>query len=250
MKKAAQSSLPILSIILVLAMTSFSSGLLQAQDTLAKKPQKVIKIKVDADAAGESISIDTTYVIESDADMEKFQQAMMEYEIKMQGIEEHLKDLNIQLDEEEMEKALQEAQFDIQNACLESPKMRYLYRNLDKPCHKREFDWYGDRYIMARPGHRSGPVRIVSPEKGETLSDILGDIPMSAVKSYRVKETKDGKRITIDISDEALFDRPEEIIIIQGDVLPPPPPPPPPAEPKLKKEVLIQKEIEKEESPE
>lgn len=242
--------MPFLSIILVLAMGTFSSGLLLAQDTLTKKPQKVIKIKVDADEAGESISIDTTYVIESDADMEKFHQAMMEYEKKMQGMQEHLKNLDIQLDMEEMEKALQEAQFDIQNAYLESPELRYLYRSLDKPCHDREFDWYSDRYVRARPGHKYAPVRIVHPEKDETLSDIIGDIPMSAVKSYRVKETKDGKRITIDISDEALFDRPEEIFIIRGDVPPPPPPPPPPAEPKLKKEVLIQKEIEKEEHPE
>jgi hypothetical protein len=61
------------------------------------------------------------------------------------------------------------------------------------------------------PYHQFGPMR-----GGEqTLSDVLGDIPMSNVKSYQIKERKDGKRIVIDLDDEAVLGRHENVYIIR-----------------------------------
>ena len=44
-------------------------------------------------------------------------------------------------------------------------------------------------------------------EKEESLSDLLGDIPMDRVKSYKIKDTKNGKRIIIDVEDAPFFPR-------------------------------------------
>lgn len=43
---------------------------------------------------------------------------------------------------------------------------------------------------------------IRTPDRKQTLSDVLGDIPMDRVISYSIKDRKNGKRIVIDLSDE------------------------------------------------
>ncbi|MBN1199434.1 MAG: hypothetical protein JXA23_08800 [Bacteroidales bacterium] len=253
MKKVAFIPRQVLPFILVFAMISLSSGLLKAQDTLAKKPHKVIKIKVDSDEGGESFTIDTTFVIDNDLDMAKFQKAMQKYEMKMQDMENYLEELELELDGEEMEKAIQEAQFEIQKACLHSPRMRYHYRTANEPRYYEQYGRRGNWKFAGQSDLVRDPVRIVAPKRGETLSDVLGDIPMNAVTSYKIKETKNGKRITIEVSDDAIFNHDENIIIWkQGDEVfpPPPPPPPPPTQPQLKKEVFIEQNVEKEETPE
>ena len=97
---------------------------------------------------------------------------------------------------------------------------------------------------------------------GQTLNDLLGEIPMDRVVSYKIKDTKNGKRITIDLKDAPLFEQQSRVIIIrepgrnghdkvhqnkqmkmymksmkghaaeeenEQQVSPPPPPPPPPS---------------------
>ena len=97
---------------------------------------------------------------------------------------------------------------------------------------------------------------------GQTLNDLLGEIPMDRVLSYKIKDTKNGKRITIDLKDAPLFEQQPRVIIIrepgrnvhgkghqnkqmkiymksmkghemeeenEQQVSPPPPPPPPPS---------------------
>ena len=98
----------------------------------------------------------------------------------------------------------------------------------------------------------------------QTLTDVLGDIPMDRVESYSIKDRKNGKRIIIDLNDAPMFDRekdviiireparmyrpkkssgrkvkvyvnPEEDIIMQNVPEAPAPPPPPASEPQKKK---------------
>ena len=54
------------------------------------------------------------------------------------------------------------------------------------------------------------------PKQGESLSDILGDIPMSRVKSYKVIDKKGGKRIVIDLENGPYFDHGDQVIYING----------------------------------
>jgi hypothetical protein len=51
--------------------------------------------------------------------------------------------------------------------------------------------------------------------KGQTLNDLLGEIPMDRVVSYSIKDRKNGKRIIIDLNDAPMFERQEKIVIIR-----------------------------------
>jgi hypothetical protein len=73
------------------------------------------------------------------------------------------------------------------------------------------FEWYGmdggcDPH-MFQFNHQDG---------GQTLSDIIGDIPMDRVKSYSIKDKKNGKRIVIDIEDAPLMERDNRVIILRN----------------------------------
>jgi hypothetical protein len=55
------------------------------------------------------------------------------------------------------------------------------------------------------------------PDNDEpTLSDVLGDIPMSRVNSYSIKDRKNGKRIIIDIDDAPLVEKQERVVYLKN----------------------------------
>jgi hypothetical protein len=60
-----------------------------------------------------------------------------------------------------------------------------------------------------------GSQAIAMPGKGESLSDVLGNIPMSRVKSYKIIDKKGGKRIIIDVQDGQDFGQ-NNVIYING----------------------------------
>ena len=51
-------------------------------------------------------------------------------------------------------------------------------------------------------------------KKGESLSDVLGDIPMSSVKSYKIRDTKYGKKMVIEVNDDFPMHHSEDVIVI------------------------------------
>jgi len=61
-----------------------------------------------------------------------------------------------------------------------------------------------------------GPRIITTTNRGESLSDVLGDIPMSRVKSYKIIDKKGGKRIVIDLEDGPGLSGGENVIYING----------------------------------
>ena len=162
--------------IAVVGMTVLFSETLFAQDTVIEKPHKVMKIKVDVDEDGNSFFVDTSFVIDENFSMKEFEEAMAQYKVQMKDVGKYLKELEIELDGEELE---------------------YLYE-------PRNVHFFG------RPDGCSETVRVNARKRGESLSDVLGNIPMSAVTSYKIKETKNGKRITIEVSDNAFFGNDEE----------------------------------------
>ena len=48
----------------------------------------------------------------------------------------------------------------------------------------------------------------------QSLNDILGDIPMDRVKSYSIKDTKDGKKIVIELKNGLVVENHNKVIII------------------------------------
>jgi hypothetical protein len=54
-----------------------------------------------------------------------------------------------------------------------------------------------------------------SGDHRQSLNDILGDIPMERVKSYSIKDTKNGKRIVIELNNAPIFEKENKIIVIR-----------------------------------
>ena len=118
-----------------------------------------------------------------------------------------------------------------------------------------------DDFILdgGAPPHGRG-MMMRSGGSGQTLNDLLGEIPMERVVSYSIKDRKNGKRIIIDLNDAPMFEKQDRIVVIrepgrmqqrrnhgerqvkvivntddgpkveavQEETVPPPPPPPPP----------------------
>jgi hypothetical protein len=84
--------------------------------------------------------------------------------------------------------------------------------------------------------------------KDESLNDILGNIPLDRVKSYSIKDTKDGKRIVIELNNEPFIEHHRDVIIIRS----PRPEGRPGQDPRhqMRKRVIIKEQTpEKEEEP-
>lgn len=68
---------------------------------------------------------------------------------------------------------------------------------------------------MRLPGTQHKVFRFDDDASG-SLNDLLGNIPMERVKSYSIKDHKNGKRIVIDIDDRQTFNSRGNTIIIRG----------------------------------
>jgi hypothetical protein len=175
------------------------SGSLSAQDIVKEQKTKTITIVVDDGENG-----DTTILYSGDFNGDEFlkaqqifrdqmkdlhsgefhikeyQQAIQEFEDQMELMEDQLGDMELELDLEDFEWA-------------DSPRLPRVY------CH---------------PEVEKEMQRIHRMPREETLSDVIGRIPMSAVKSYRVKPTKEGKKIYIEVMDDRMLRDIEKDVII------------------------------------
>ncbi|MFH1297594.1 MAG: hypothetical protein ABIJ04_10015 [Bacteroidota bacterium] len=206
---------PVMVAFLVVGMTTFISGSLLAQDTVTSKSRKVIKVKVDTDENGESFTIDTSFIIDEHFSMEQFHDAMKDYEVQMK----------------EMGNCLQEAYRDM-------PGKRKFQRSFRHPRLLEYLREPGHIQFSRMPHECCKTVHVNPGKKGESLSDVLGDIPMSAVKSYKIRETKNGKRITIEISDDPLLGPPNRDILIWHREMPDPRP-----RPGIKREIILDRDV-------
>lgn len=86
----------------------------------------------------------------------------------------------------------------------------------DVPCH--DFSEFSENPKQFQWQNRHGNSMYFNvPDNDEpTLSDVLGDIPMSRVKSYSIKDRKNGKRIIIDIDDAPLVEKQEQVIYLKN----------------------------------
>ncbi|TSA27371.1 MAG: hypothetical protein D4R67_06170 [Bacteroidetes bacterium] len=185
-----------------------------SQDTLKEKPGKMISVKIDMDENGESFAIDTTFVIDENFDMEAFEEAMEQYQGQMKDFEKLMQEMQINLSEKEMQQVQEKVGRSLRDAYRVMPRERGQWRWACQPEHLEHFCLPEHMQFIPEPPECRGMVRFRSGNKGETLSDVLGDIPMRAVKSYKVKEIKNGKRITIEVSDDALLGPPDRDVLI------------------------------------
>lgn len=97
--------------------------------------------------------------------------------------------------------------FDFAPGCCHGQEWR------DLPCLR------GEPVDIAGPGLQRRMMRLQQGGKG-SLNDLIGRIPMERVKSYSVKQLKDGKRITIDVENGPIFENEDDVIIIRNNQRP------------------------------
>jgi len=66
------------------------------------------------------------------------------------------------------------------------------------------------------PGMPKEENRRMLKRESESLNDLLGDIPMDRVKSYSIRDTKDGKRIIIELKNEPFIGHHRDVIILRS----------------------------------
>jgi len=198
----------LLGLTLIFILPPKTSG----QDTVSPDKKKVITLKIRTSDDGSGVSIDTTIILD-----DEFNEEMLEE--YLEGVEESMKSYQMFLDIDLQEENLKEMEQDL--------------RKMERDMRQSRIEWYGKdgcwNYRYDYPGgkHGRGDCVWISGDdvhtfsldnrknKGESLADVLGDIPMSAVTGYKIKETKNGKRITIEVSNDYSGNDRDEIVIVR-----------------------------------
>lgn len=218
-----------LSIVLTILLTRpvFS------QDTTKIKGDKKVRIvaKIVEDKNGKRQEFDTTINLDRKLKPSEEEEMMKHFQMRMKDLGDQMKDLEGELNE-----------MKLPDSGMMDSVQRHLdraFRNWEGPGnfhfrHKvnpREFN-FDYNYDFPEPGEfpqkflrefrEENLPRILEEEhqgrlkgKGESLNDLLGDIPMDQVKSYSIKDTKDGKRIIIELNKEPFIERHRDVIILR-----------------------------------
>jgi hypothetical protein len=201
-----------------------------AQEKQKQDGEKTIKVKIIKDVDGSKTIIDTVFATDHPIDSKEFKIIMKNVNKQMREANEAMTEVDREMKNVHYEIALSMADSLLSDS-LGKYKMKiitlgddamlldnqdaYSYQ-FDAPCHDlSEFsDTPGQFQWQNRRGNS---MYFNTQDKDEpTLSDVLGDIPMSRVKSYSIKDRKDGKRIIIDIDDAPLVEKQERVVYLKN----------------------------------
>jgi hypothetical protein len=213
-------------------MTSLITSRVFSQDTTKSTGTRHIKIvaKVIEDKNGKKEEFDTTINLDRKLNRGEEFDMMKNFRMRMKDLEEEMKDLEAELNELKLPDS---AKMDSAQKYIEREFRRgsgpgsYRFRNNFDPrafSHDFNFDFpeftrpwgWGFRDFGDENDHERLNERHQGNLQGDnrSLKDILGDIPMVKVKSYTIQDTKDGKRIIIELNNKPVMGRDREEIII------------------------------------
>jgi hypothetical protein len=214
----------ILSAAVVLAI--FVTRPASAQEKAKADGKKTVKIKITKEDNGKTTVIDTVFYADSPLDAKEMQAVMQKAENEMKEAHKQMKQMRfeIALSSDDSASAGSEGKrimkvysFGGDEDSPEGDGGEFNY-SFNVPCHPECMEMQECMEQMRWEEAAGNHTRIIRGQPMEpTLSDLLGVIPMSRVKSYTIKDRKDGKRITIDIDDAPLMERQDRVIYIQGN---------------------------------
>jgi hypothetical protein len=204
-----------------------------SQDTVRKKDDYgKVKLMIKVDKDGKSKTIDTTFTITGPMDEKYLEDILKDYKDNMKDFADQMHDMEININ----------AMGIPDSAMIDSlGKMGKKFEIIARSGHGREgyrgkehsfrFDYdfdMPDLPDLPEPppppqvwglGHEFGHGFFEDDQRNEagSLSDILGDIPMDQVKSYSIKNTKDGKKIVIEVKNTPVFEHHDKVIIIHDN---------------------------------
>jgi hypothetical protein len=216
----------------VMITFSFSFKLAAQDSTKARTKKGVVVLKIRKDDNGKTTVIDTTFNIATPAGHAAFEEYMAKHEKESEDLGKEIDNIEVLVDvpdfpdSSEADSVIKQFKFfakDIQCPHFKGKnKPQGWDYEFEIPCPPDfdlpPFQGYEDFDGEFHPGPDMKVFRY--DNKGQTLSDILGDIPMDRIKSYSIKDRKNGKRIIIDIEDAPLLENQQKVIIMQGPVRP------------------------------
>jgi len=212
-------SICLAAILPALLLTFFSSPA-KAQEKKKEYPHKAkIIVKIDKGDNNKTMIIDTTFNLANPEDQKRFEEYIKKMEGNVDEISEKMKNMEITVNIPDLPDSLLSDTLEKQIICIgKGGKIpRVCMRNcmkgfdfkFDMPCDPDEMAYPGccEKYNYYGDFPDLDENMIDFGDKEETLADIIGDISMDRVKSYSIKDKKNGKRIIIDIEDAPLLDK-------------------------------------------
>jgi len=219
---------------LSIALTIFITRPGFSQDTTKTKGDKKIKMvtRIVEDKNGKRLVFDTTINLDRRLKPGEEKQMMRQFEMRVKDLGEQMKDLEVELNEIRLpDSGMMDS---VQHLTERAMKLRggpgnfhfrrnfrsrafnYNY-NFDMPDLPEPPQPFIEEFNEENsPGMFNEESSRMFKGRSESLNDLLGDIPMDRVKSYSIKDTKDGKRITIELNNEPLIEHRREVIILRS----------------------------------
>jgi hypothetical protein len=222
----------ILTIIgLSVVLTIFITHPVHSQDsTKASGNKKVVIIaKIINDKNGKTQEFDTTVNLDHNLKPGEEQQIIKDFEKKYNDHGDVMNELEVEMRDMKLpDSAMVDS---IKNL---TDKVIRLHKRFGEGHFKHDFpEAFNFDYNFEMPDLEKGLPRIeefndenipgrneerreLRREGGESLNDLLGDIPMNRVKSYSIKDTKDGKKITIELKNGPWIENQRKVIIMRS----------------------------------
>ncbi|MCX6248925.1 MAG: hypothetical protein NTW10_14460 [Bacteroidetes bacterium] len=218
-----------ISLAIFLAIPGFS------QDTTKVKGEKKVKIvaRVVDEKNGKTRVYDTTINLDRELKPGEKEKIMKEIQVKMKSNDDQMKRMEVELSATDLpDSGMLDS---IQHTCKKFVMMQGCSgkgRSM-RNCCSQGFNFESD-FDMPEgccnpgagfeqfgngcyPGMFAEDFQgMMNRGEGESLNDLLGDIPMDRVTSYSIKETKNGKKITIELKNDPLIEHRNKVIIIRS----------------------------------
>lgn len=210
-----------------------------SQDTIKKNPRTTLKLKIIKDDNGKKTVIDTTITSSKSLDSGEIDEIIANLDGNMKGLDEGLKELNLSLSHMKLpDSAMMDSikkmtdRIRIMSKNFRYPHFKWNTRpggfdydfdfDLPEPpeapeppsppnMHRHHYNYHVEPFDEEPPAMRRGD---------GSLMDLLHNIPMDRVKSFNIKERKNGTKITIEVDRSPLLGYPrthERTIIVRPD---------------------------------
>ena len=201
---------------------------LAAQDSVTTKSKKAkIVLKINKDKNGKTTVIDTVINLSEPYGGKEFEKAIQKYEAEIDQLQDELENIEVYVDIPDFPDSL------ISDSVMKH--FKYIAQDIRCPKYKWDSKPHGFGYEFDRPCPPDcfpPPLRefedleeCCTPRgdmrnfrfdtRTQTLSDLLGDIPMDRVKGYKIKDKKNGKQIIIDLNDGPVLEKRDRVIIMR-----------------------------------
>lgn len=218
------------SIVLVLVIFIIKPS--KAQNQKSEGGSKTMKIKVVKEKDGKKTVFDTTFYAGNPMNQEEIAVMIKNLKSDMKDLEMQMKNRNFDytmkaIDSLEMDSLAEGLEKVIvigdcgKNGKLGCTPNGYRYDfdfDYDIPnipeCPMMWQDFEGEEFNLHFP-QPNGILRFNGENEAGSLNELLGKIPMERVKSYSIKDRKNGKRIIIDVENGPMFESGDKTIIIR-----------------------------------